>query len=147
MNVGALHTTVVLILLIYGQERQSSVSETPQRYPLFLSLTWMATDSRQLGSHCLTLQASRYSSPLTRARPFLPPQGSGRSTRSRGKSLQSSRTDHINHTADTNRHCGSSRCREKGETAASDDPSTTDPNTGFRFELLPVMRAAAVAYR
>src|SRR5256885_16537422 len=87
MNVGALHTTVVLILLIYGQERQSSVSETPQRYPLFLSLTWMATDSRQLGSHCLTLQASRYSSPLTRARPFLPPQGSGRSTRSRGMPL------------------------------------------------------------
>src|SRR5437879_9906735 len=72
MNVGAPHTTVVLILLIYGQERQSSVSETPQRYPLFLSLTWMATDSRQLGSHCLTLQASRYSSPLTRARRSYP---------------------------------------------------------------------------
>src|SRR5438876_3816306 len=87
MNVGALRTTVVLILLIYGRERQSSVSETPQRYPLFLSLAWMATDSRQLGSHCLTLQVSRYSSPLTRARPFLPPQGSGRSTRSRGTPL------------------------------------------------------------
>src|SRR5437899_7616647 len=83
MNVGALRTTVVLILLIYGRERQSSVSETPQRYPLFLSLAWMATDSRQLGSHCLTLQVSRYSSPLTRARPFLPPQRIGRSTRAR----------------------------------------------------------------
>src|SRR5439155_26371762 len=87
MNVGALHTTVVLILLIYGQERQSSLSETPQRYPLFLSLTWIATDSRQLGSHCLTLQASRYSSTLTTARPFLPTHGSERSTRSRDTPL------------------------------------------------------------
>src|SRR5438445_10097991 len=66
---------------------------------------------------------------------------------SHSESFQSSRTYHTNHTADTNRHCGSSRCREKGETAASDDSSTTDPNTGFRFELLPVMRAAALAHR